>query len=80
MRYSKYVRVLISLMVVTLFATYLTKSLNVCLLNPSHLEDLSGRVYAIFVYLLPFKVVYFRSQKEFDLCISFLQLNSLSVA
>ena len=30
-------------MVVTLFATYLTKSLNVCLLyiNPSHLEDLS---------------------------------------
>ena len=43
MKYSKYVRVRIFLMVVTLFATYLTKSLNVCLryINPSHLEDLS---------------------------------------
>ena len=33
-----------------------------------------------FAHLWSFKVVYFRSQKEFNLCISILQLNSLSVA
>ena len=39
-----------------------------------------GRVCNIFAYIWSFKVVYFRSQIEFNLCLSFLQLNSLSVA
>ena len=45
------------------------------------MEGLDDAVFILFfAYLWSFKVVYFRTKIEFDLYISFLQLNSRSVA